>query len=451
MLMWVGVVTFTLRLTTFLNVLDLCFQYKQCNPPSYYPTGQGGGLSSHDSENRFQGSEFHDRFHLPPSLEKTTTLSWYYSPAVPIATLSCFPPSSSPSPFSSVCFSPSPAFVSTLQNGRAFQQFLDDTWPEITLRRGSAVIRNTLYEKIAETLRGGETTARLKHWVKKSEFFLIGACLAVPAVRGRLDAGKLKGAASYSLRLVARLENFSHIIAFYHNDQMGHRGIRKTYAMVPQESKLIVRPKIVQGLDAGCGESIVGEAPLPKGCGGGGGWKCKKWAMHILESPQIIEKCYTAFSAYYLRGCVENEGSIDGCEESIDGCEVSIDGCEESIDGCEVSIDGCEESIDGCEVSIDGCEESIDGCEGSIDGCEESIDGCEGSIDGCEGSIDGCEESIDGCEVSIDGCEVSIDGCEESIDGCEESIDGCEGSIDGCEGSIDGCEGSIDRCEGPGL
>ena len=156
----------------------------------------------------------------------------YYSPAVPIATLSCFPPSSSPSPFSSVCFSPSPAFVSTLQNGRAFQQFLDDTWPEITLRRGSAVIRNTLYEKIAETLRGGETTARLKHWVKKSEFFLIGACLAVPAVRGRLDAGKLKGAASYSLRLVARLENFSHIIAFYHNDQMGHRGIRKTYAMV---------------------------------------------------------------------------------------------------------------------------------------------------------------------------------------------------------------------------
>ena len=56
---------------------------------------------------------------------------------------------------------------------------------------------------------------------------------------------------------------------------------------------------------SGCGESIVGEAPLPKGCGGGGGWKCKKWAMHILESPQIIEKCYTAFSAYYLRGCVE--------------------------------------------------------------------------------------------------------------------------------------------------
>eukprot|EP00731_Ephydatia_muelleri_P027635 Em0019g508a len=44
-----------------------------------------------------------------------------------------------------------------------------------------------------------------------------------------------------------------------------------------------------------------GEAPLPKGCEGGGGWKCKKWAMHILESPQIIEKCYTAFSAYYLK------------------------------------------------------------------------------------------------------------------------------------------------------
>eukprot|EP00731_Ephydatia_muelleri_P006494 Em0003g742a len=37
-------------------------------------------------------------------------------------------------------------------------------------------------------------------------------------------------------------------------------------------------------------------------------WKCKKWAMHILgrfydryASPQNIEKCYTAFSDYYLK------------------------------------------------------------------------------------------------------------------------------------------------------
>ena len=50
--------------------------------------------------------------------------------------------------------SPSP-----LQNTRVFQQFLDDTWPEETLRRGSAVIRNKLYEKIVETLQGGEATA----------------------------------------------------------------------------------------------------------------------------------------------------------------------------------------------------------------------------------------------------------------------------------------------------
>ena len=37
-------------------------------------------------------------------------------------------------------------------------------------------------------------------------------------------------------------------------------------------------------------------------------WKCKKWTMHILgrfydryASPQNIEKCYTAFSDYYLK------------------------------------------------------------------------------------------------------------------------------------------------------
>ena len=37
-------------------------------------------------------------------------------------------------------------------------------------------------------------------------------------------------------------------------------------------------------------------------------WKCKKWAIHILgrfydryASPQNIEKCYTAFSDYYLK------------------------------------------------------------------------------------------------------------------------------------------------------
>lgn len=158
--------------------------------------------------------------------------SGFYSPPAPI---DCH--SSSPV----VSATPSPSFAavqSTEQNNFVFQRFLDDTWPEKTLRRGSAVIRNTLYERIAETLRGGESTARFKHWVKKSEFFLVekvvpgmgyGACLAVPAVRATRAA---KGATRHAHKLVARLEDFSEIISTYHNDQKGHSGIRRTYAMV---------------------------------------------------------------------------------------------------------------------------------------------------------------------------------------------------------------------------
>ena len=103
------------------------------------------------------------------------------------------------------------------------------------------MIRSTLYEKIAETLRGGESTARFKHWVKKSEFFLMqkvvpgmgyGACLAVPAVRATRGAGAGMSATRHPHKLVARLEDFSEIISTYHNDQKGHSGIRRTYAMV---------------------------------------------------------------------------------------------------------------------------------------------------------------------------------------------------------------------------
>ena len=92
-----------------------------------------------------------------------------------------------------------------------------------------------------ETLRGGEATARFKHWVGKLEFFLMEkmvpgmgyvACLAVPAVRGIMSARTSKSAACYLHRLVARLEDFSCIIASYHNDLTGHRGVRRTYTMV---------------------------------------------------------------------------------------------------------------------------------------------------------------------------------------------------------------------------
>ena len=74
--------------------------------------------------------------------------------------------------------SPSPAAL-------LFQQYLDDTWPEKTLHRGSAVIRNTLYEKIVETLRGGEAKARFKLWVIKWEFFLMEPLMSplTPATR----------------------------------------------------------------------------------------------------------------------------------------------------------------------------------------------------------------------------------------------------------------------------
>ncbi len=114
------------------------------------------------------------------------------------------------------------------------------------MRRGSAIIRASLYGRIADVVRGGEGTTRFKHWVKKSEFFLVermqpgvgyGACLAVPVVRSR--AGSRKAAAcgkSVSVhgtyKLVARLEDFVYIIGAYHNDQKGHHGIRRTYGMV---------------------------------------------------------------------------------------------------------------------------------------------------------------------------------------------------------------------------
>ena len=234
--------------TEFLNALAaVCEAAERIPVPRYHPPPPSccagyaeSGITTTTVEE--MGGPPYDPHYLHPS-ECPPHASGYYSPPVPIATLSCCPPSSASSSSScSAASSPSPAaFATLLQNGRAFQQYLDDTWPEKTLRRGSAVIRNTLYEKIAETLRGGEATARFKHWVRKSEFFLMekmvpgmgyGACLAVPAVRGRVSAGTSKSAACYPHRLVARLEDFSHIIASYHNDQRGHNGIRRTYAMV---------------------------------------------------------------------------------------------------------------------------------------------------------------------------------------------------------------------------
>lgn len=127
-----------------------------------------------------------------------------------------------------------------------FQHYLDETWPEASLRRGSAVIRASLYSKIADVLQGGEATARFRHWVKKTEFFVIertqpgigyGACLGIPVVKSRGSKSACKGTSAggerhSTYKLVARLEDFVYIIGNYHNNQRGHPGIRRTYAMV---------------------------------------------------------------------------------------------------------------------------------------------------------------------------------------------------------------------------
>ena len=135
-----------------------------------------------------------------------------------------------------------------------FQQYLDETWPEDPHRRGSAVIRASVYKKIADVLHGLFTgSARFKHWVKKSEFFLVekfqpgvgyGACLAIPETKSRTVSTNAKTrlnckapiqVGQHSYKLVARLEDFIHIIGNYHNCQKGHHGIRKTYKMVSIE------------------------------------------------------------------------------------------------------------------------------------------------------------------------------------------------------------------------
>ena len=127
------------------------------------------------------------------------------------------------------------------------------------------MIRASVYARIADALRGSDATARFRHWVKKSEFFLIerslpatgsvGACLAVPSMKttaitssngaqqessnapnaqqsSNTTPPRSAGARSREYKTVARLEDFVFIIGHYHNDLKGHSGIRRTYAMV---------------------------------------------------------------------------------------------------------------------------------------------------------------------------------------------------------------------------
>ena len=132
-----------------------------------------------------------------------------------------------------------------------FLSYLDEVWPHSPLRRSSSVIRSSLYDKIVSVLQGQtEAKGREKIWIKKSEFFLVekegrGSLLAVPVGRSRTSkrgasegdgggggGGGKSGTKRQSYRLVARLEDFYYIISSYHNNTVGHHGIRKTFGLV---------------------------------------------------------------------------------------------------------------------------------------------------------------------------------------------------------------------------
>ena len=124
----------------------------------------------------------------------------------------------------------------------AYMQFLDNTWPEKCVRRGSAVIRASLYSQIANSLKGGVSTARFRYWIRKIGFFLLEkqqangdfiACIAVPINPQKAKQSCQCNRSEYKpYRLVARLEDFANLIGEYHNDKKGHYGIRKTYQLV---------------------------------------------------------------------------------------------------------------------------------------------------------------------------------------------------------------------------
>lgn len=151
-------------------------------------------------------------------------------------------PSPTPSP------SPSPSFTCDTVSHSLFQGYLHETWPEHAIRRAGSVIQDSLYEKIVCILQGGDGNARMKQWIKRSEFFLIekegrGNLLAIPTTKSRVTkkaagtgGGKSESRGSY--KLVAKLDDFYYIISSYHNNQNGHPGIRRTHGMVSRLSSL---------------------------------------------------------------------------------------------------------------------------------------------------------------------------------------------------------------------
>lgn len=54
-----------------------------------------------------------------------------------------------------------------------FNQYLQESWPENASRRGSAVIRATLYTRIVACLKARKCRKTFQKWVKANKFFLL--------------------------------------------------------------------------------------------------------------------------------------------------------------------------------------------------------------------------------------------------------------------------------------
>ena len=117
-----------------------------------------------------------------------------------------------------------------------FNQYLQETWPENASRRGSAVMRATLYTRIVACLKARKCRKTFQKRVKTNKFFLLEypykgapnavAYLGVPSSKAssKTDAQPFK--------LVAKVEEFVYIIGQYHNQDTRHPGIRRTYSRV---------------------------------------------------------------------------------------------------------------------------------------------------------------------------------------------------------------------------
>ena len=228
----------------YLHALaTVCESAQKMPTPSFlYPAPAGFYLSPPISQYTPTPYDLQNIINLPQEIS-TPILSAYMMPISPTNSRGS---NSSIEDESVVKTTPLQAYISTqtknpilcnVDSYAQYNQFLDDTWPEKCIRRGSGVIRASLYAKIADVLKGGAHVSRFRYWVKKLGFFLIekrqpdgnlAACLAMPTTSKQSSQPK-----TYRpYRLVARIEDFAVIIGQYHSDEKGHSGIRKTFGMV---------------------------------------------------------------------------------------------------------------------------------------------------------------------------------------------------------------------------